>query len=243
MQLAQPSQGAHPPGSDASALTHVLGELETMPDHLGLFIERTRRMHPDIHRFTSEVFYDDRLLGIDGLERQSVLGDGRHSGTGLRVVEVEHEGNTNASPEEAAEVVAVLRDLLGRRWRNKEGVEHPIGPRDVLVVTPFNAQIREIEEALAAAGLGDVRVGTVDKFQGRQAPVVVYSMAASSAEEAPRGMEFLYDLHRLNVATSRAQCLAIVVASPALMRVFGKTPRQMHLANALCRVREFAREG
>jgi predicted RecB family nuclease len=241
MQLAQPSQGAHPPGSDASALGHVLGESETMPDDLGLFIERTRRMHPDIRRFTSEVFYDDRLHGIDGLERQAVLGEGQFSGAGLRLVDVEHEGNANASPEEAAEVVAVIQDVLGRRWRDKEGSEHEIGPADLLVVTPFNSQIREIEEVLEPAGLARVSVGTVDKFQGRQAPVVVYSMASSSAEEAPRGMQFLYDLHRLNVATSRAQCLAVVVANPNLVRVFGRTPRQMHLANALCRFRELTR--
>lgn len=240
MQLSQPSQGGHPPGSDVSALDHVLGEFTTMPDHLGLFMERTRRMHPDIRRFTSEVFYDDRLLGIDGLERQMVLGDGSYSGSGLRVVDVAHTGNANASPEEAAAVVAVIQDIVGRRWRDKADAEHVLRPQDVLVVTPFNAQIREIDQALAAAGVGGVSVGTVDKFQGRQAPVVLYSMASSSAEEAPRGMEFLYDLHRLNVATSRAQCLAIVVASPNLVRVSCSTPRQMNLANALCRLREFA---
>jgi hypothetical protein len=106
--------------------------------------------------------------------------------------------------------------------------------RDVLVVAPYNAQVREIDSALAAAGITGVRVGTVDKFQGRQAPAVVYSMATSSADLAPRGMEFLYDRHRLNVATSRARALAIIVASPQLVRVYCRTPRQMYLANALC---------
>jgi predicted RecB family nuclease len=243
MQLAHPSQGAHPPGADVSALEHILGAEETMPDHLGLFIERTRRMHPDISRFISEAFYEDRLFGIDGLERQEVLGEGRFSGAGLRIVDVEHEGNANASPEEASEVVAVIQDMAGRRWRDKDGAEHRMGSADVLVVTPFNAQIREIEEALEKADLTRVSVGTVDKFQGRQAPVIVYSMASSSPEEAPRGMEFLYDLHRLNVAISRALCLAIVIASPSLAGVFCRTPHQMHLANALCRLRELAIEG
>lgn len=242
-QLAQPSQGAHPPGSDASALGHVLGDHDTMPNDRGLFIQRTRRMHPDVCRFTSEVFYDGRLSGIEGLERQAVLGSGRFSGAGLRIVEVEHEGNANASPEEAAEVAEVVRDVLSRRWRDQRGAEHQIGPADVLVVTPFNSQIREIEEALELADHADVSIGTVDKFQGRQAPVVIYSMASSSPEEAPRGMEFLYDLHRLNVATSRAKCLAIIVASPELVRVFCRTPHQMHLANALCRSWELARKG
>jgi superfamily I DNA and/or RNA helicase len=109
---------------------------------------------------------------------------------------------------------------------------------DVLVVTPYNAQIREIERAFERARIAGMRVGTVDKFQGREAPAVVYSMATSSAEDAPRGMEFLFDLHRLNVATSRARAVAIIVASPDLVRVFCRTPRQMVLANALCRAWE-----
>src|SRR5262249_3209080 len=118
------------------------------------------------------------------------------------------------------------------------GCRQPMTTKDVIVVTPYNAQIREIERALIRAEITDIRVGTVDKFQGRQAPAVVYSMATSSAEDAPRGMEFLFDLHRLNVATSRARATAIIVASPDLARVFCRTPRQMVLANALCRAWE-----
>jgi predicted RecB family nuclease len=240
LQLAHPSQGWHPPIVPSSALDHVLGEAATMPDDRGLFIQRTRRMHPAITAFTSEVFYDKRLTGLRGLERQEVIGDGPFAGSGIRVVDVHHQGNANSAPEEAAMVGRIVRHLLRCRWRNRDGDQAMILPDDILVVTPFNAQIRQITEALRALGLAGIRVGTVDKFQGRQAPVVVYSMASSSSEDAPRGMEFLYDLHRLNVATSRALCLAIVVGSPELVRVFAKTPRQMHLANALCRLREFA---
>ena len=111
-------------------------------------------------------------------------------------------------------------------------------PTDILIVTPCNAQIRAIEAALCASGQTGFRVGTVDKFQGQEAPVVIYSMATSSADEAPRGLDFLYDPHRLNVATSRARALAIIVASPDLIRVSCRTPRQMVLANALCRAWE-----
>jgi uncharacterized protein len=157
----------------------------------------------------------------------------------LRVVKVEHEGNSNSSPEEARQVAALVRALVGRPWRDSHGEEHIIGSDDVLVVTPYNAQIRAIEDAFAQAGCPEgVQVGTVDKFQGRQAPVAIYSMATSSADDAPRGMEFLYDPHRLNVATSRAKAMAIIVASPDLVRVFCRTPRQMVLANALCRAWE-----
>ena len=236
MGLAQPSQAVHPPGSGASALEHVLGGSATMPEDAGLLLDETHRMHPVLCRYSSEVFYDGRLSGIPGLENQTVYGDGApFSGSGLRVVEVAHDGNTNSSPEEASEVVRLLEGLLSCRWIDRQQSARPMSPDDVLVVTPYNAQVREIQRALARADVSGVRVGTVDKFQGREAPAVIYSMATSSADDAPRGMEFLFDLHRLNVATSRARGLAIIVASPDLVRVFCRTPHQMVLANALCR--------
>jgi uncharacterized protein len=238
-QLAQPSQAAHPPGSGASALEHVLGGKATMPDDAGLFLDETYRMHPALRNYSSEVFYDGRLRGIPGLEHQALQGnESLLTRSGLHVVEVDHEGNTNSSREEAAEIARLLRQLLACRWIDKSKRVRPMTAKDVLVVTPYNAQIREIERALARARIRGVRVGTVDKFQGREAPAVVYSMATSTAEDAPRGMEFLFDLHRLNVATSRARAVAIIVASPDLVRVFCRTPRQMVLANALCRAWE-----
>jgi hypothetical protein len=233
-QLAQPSQAAHPPGSGVSALEHILRDRATMPPDAGLLIDKTYRMHPDLCQFTSETFYDGKLTGVEGLEHQEILGELRLSGAGLRVVEVPHEGNSNASTEEAAVVVDLVQRLLGCRWRNRDNALAPIGVEQIMVVTPYNAQIRAIQSAAVDAGLGRLQVGTVDKFQGREAPVVIYSMATSSADDAPRGMEFLYDRHRLNVATSRAHALAIIVASPDLVRVAGQTPRQMLLANALC---------
>ena len=240
-QLAQPSDVAHPPGAGVSALEHILGDHATMPADAGLLLDRTWRMHPQLCRYTSDVFYDGRLTAVAGLERQEILGEGSLRGAGLRIVEVPHEGNANASPEEAGRVAGLVRDLLGSRWRDKDGAELPIGPRDILVITPYNAQIRAIREALAAAGCpADVQVGTVDKFQGREAPVAIYSMATSSADEASRGLEFLYDHRRLNVATSRAKAMAIIVASPRLVQASCRTPRQMFLVNALCRAWESA---
>jgi predicted RecB family nuclease len=240
MQLAQPSQGAHPPGADASALGHVIRAAATIPDDLGLFIEQTRRMHPEIYSFTSEVFYGDRLSGIADLKRQRISTAGTFEGAGLRNVNVSHQGNTNASDEEAENVAGIVRGLAGAQWTDMHGISHTLMPGDILVVTPFNAQIYEIETALRRHSISGVSVGTVDKFQGREAPVVVYSMASSSPDEAPRGMEFLYNLNRLNVATSRARCIACVVCSPELIQVFARTPHQMNLANALCRFVELA---
>jgi uncharacterized protein len=239
-QLAQPSQAAHPPGAGVSALEHVLEGRATMPDDAGLFLAETHRMHPALCRFSSEVFYDDRLDGIPALKLQMLSCPSSEAlAPGLRVVPVPHEGNSNASPEEADEVVRLVQALLTCEWTDTEGSQRPTGAEDVLVVTPFNAQIRQIERALARVGIEDVRVGTVDKFQGREAPAVIYSMASSSADDAPRAMEFLFDLHRLNVATSRARAAALIVASPDLVRVFCRTPRQMVLANALCRAWEW----
>jgi AAA domain len=201
-----------------------------MPEGAGLLLDQTWRMHPDLCRFTSEAFYDGKLHGVDGLDRQSILG----LGAGLRIVEVAHQGNTNASAEEAREVARLTAQLTGCTWRDAHGASRVVGVDDILIVTPYNAQIRAIQGALAASGQSGFGVGTVDKFQGREAPVVIYSMATSSADLAPRGLEFLYDRHRLNVATSRARALAIIVASPDLIRVSCRTPPQMVLANALC---------
>jgi superfamily I DNA and/or RNA helicase len=210
-----------------------------MPDELGLLLEDTWRLHPDICSYTSEVYYERRLEPGPGTELQRLDGGGVLSGTGLRFVAIDHAGDHNESPDEAAAVGAMIRDLLasGPRWTSPDGVEHPVALADVLVITPYNAQVRALGSALPG-----IRAGTVDKFQGQEAPISIYSMATSSAEDAPRGLEFLYSLHRLNVATSRARCVAVVVASPELIRVRCRTPRQMQLANGLARLVELAVE-
>ncbi|HEX7492110.1 MAG TPA: TM0106 family RecB-like putative nuclease [Candidatus Limnocylindrales bacterium] len=238
-QLDQPLQGTHPPGAEASALGHVLAGHSTIQPEVGLFQERTRRLHPDLCRFTSEVFYEGRLASEEWLARQDLTARGPFTGTGVRFAPVAHEGNRNESLEEAAAVAEIIRGLVdeGGSWTESDGKRSKLLLKDVLVVAPYNAQVAAITRALPG-----VRAGTVDKFQGQEAPVSIYSMATSSPEDAPRGMEFLYSLNRLNVATSRARCLAIVVASPALIRVRAHTPRQMQLANALCRFIEMAAE-
>ncbi len=239
-QLDQPVTGSHPPGAERSALAHLLDGEATMPPERGIFLEHTRRLHPAICSFTSDAFYEGRLSPIAGLDRQALRGpdDSDLAGAGVRLLLVPHEGNANASPEEAAAVAQVVDELLSRRWTwvSEEAATRPIGLDDVLVITPYNAQVGLLEASLPAGA----RVGTVDKFQGQQAPVSLYSMATSSPADAPRGMEFLYSLNRLNVATSRARCVALVVASPDLLRVRARTPRQMRLANALARFAEHA---
>ena len=238
-QLEQPQQGSHPEGADASVLEHVLRGRRTIPYHQGLFLEETWRLHPSICDFTSELFYENRLRSRDGLSKQALAGTGSIDGAGLWIVPVEHEGNTSASTEEADCVADLYRKLLdgGVSWTDREGITRPLDREDVLIVVPYNLHLAEIVRRLGV----DARVGTVDKFQGQEAPVVIYSMATSSPEDAPRGMEFLFSLNRLNVATSRARCASILVASPRLFQPECRTPRQMQLANALCRYREMAR--
>jgi uncharacterized protein len=222
-----------------SALQHLLGDAQTIADDRGLFLEETWRLHPDICRLTSELFYEDRLKSRPGLERQAILGEGTIEGAGLWFLPVPHEGNTSASAEEVEAVAALVERLRrnGVRWRNDKGEEAPLGLRDILLIAPYNAQVADLGVRLPGA-----RVGTVDKFQGQEAPVVIYSMTTSSPADAPRGMEFLYSLNRFNVATSRARCACIVVGSPLLFEPECQTPRQMQLANACCRYLELARE-
>ncbi len=247
-QLDQPIKGSHPPGAEGSALGHLLGSESVMPAERGLFMDKTWRLHPQICDYTSEVFYRSELQPEDGNERQALTGSGLADGEGIRFIAVEHAEarNDNSSIEEARVIADVVCDLLNGRatWIDRELTTKSIDPRDILVITPYNAQRTLINAELARRGEACARVpvGTVDKFQGQQAPVSIYSMATSRPEDAPRGMEFLYSLNRLNVATSRARCLTLVVASPALVAANARTPQQMVLANALCRLEEVARE-
>jgi superfamily I DNA and/or RNA helicase len=235
-QLDQPVKGSHPEGVEVSALDHVLGSLQTISSDKGLFLDETWRLHPEICAFTSELFYERRLHSRAGLERQIIKSTGPIGGAGLRFLPVAHEGNQNCSPEEAARIKELVNRILsaGATWANG-GKEQPVGLNDILIIAPYNAQVFELQELLPGA-----RIGTVDKFQGQEAPIAIYSLTTSTQADAPRGMEFLYSLNRLNVATSRAKCVSIIVGSPALFEASCRSPRQMQLANAFCRYLEMA---
>ena len=233
-QLAQPSKGSHPEGAEVSALEHLLAGRATMPPELGWFLDETWRMHPAVCAFVSEIAYEGRLHSRPGLERQAVEGF-----AGLRFVPVEAQGNRSWSAEEVEKVSELVRSLVGKQWTNKKGKSRKLKIDDILVVTPYNAQVAK----LAAALPDGARIGTVDKFQGQEAPVTVYSMATSSADDVPRSMEFLYDLHRFNVAVSRAKAESIVVCSPKLLDASCRKPVQMKLVNALCAYSEARSRG
>jgi uncharacterized protein len=220
-QLDQVIQGTHPPGSGSSVLRHLIGGDATIPPERGVFLERTFRLHPDVCGYVSEEFYEGRLEpAAAAAERTTPVG------TGLRYLPVANEGNR----QEAGEEVEVVRDEVERL------VAAGVPPAEIMVVSPSNVQVNALREALPA----EVRVGTVDEFQGQEAQVVLYSIASSGGEDVPRGLEFLLSRNRLNVAISRARCLAYLVCSPKLLEVNARSIPHMRLANALCRFVEVA---
>jgi len=237
-QLEQPMQGSHPDGTGVSALDHILDGRQTISEEHGLFIESTWRLHPNICKFNSELFYDGKLTSIESCSRQEISSNATLNGTGLRYLPIDHTGNTSSSIEEADTVKALVDRILANdtQWTDREGNTAPVTLEDILIIAPYNAQVFEIHQRLPQA-----HVGTVDKFQGQEAPIAIYSMATSSHADAPRGMEFLYSANRFNVAISRARCLAILVASPGIFEAECRTPRQMQLANAFCRYLEMAK--
>jgi uncharacterized protein len=235
-QLSQPSHGIHPPGVNLAVLDHVIQERPTMPLAYGLFLETTYRLHPAVSAFISEAFYDGKLMPDESTKRQDLSRSNGSGGVGLGYIPVDHVGNRTLSAEEADRVHSLFRALLGLSWSDRDGKVRPIGVEDILVVAPYNAQVRRLIETLPDKS----RVGTVDKFQGQEAPVVIYSMATSSVDDAPRGMDFLFSMNRLNVAASRAQGLVQLVCNPELLKARCRTPDQMRLASALCRLAEIA---
>ena len=220
-QLAQVSQGTHPLHADDSVLQHLLGDAQTVAEDRGIFLDVSSRMQPEICSFISDAMYEGRLHPAEDTRANS-LSYGGEEHAGLRWLPVVHEGNATSSPEEADRIVAEVA-------RMREAVDDGA----IIVVTPYNAQRREIERRLKNAGF-KIKVGTVDKFQGQEAAVVFYSMAASSGDDIPRGMRFLFERNRFNVAISRAQTLSVLVCSPRLLDVACRTPEEMALANLLC---------
>jgi superfamily I DNA and/or RNA helicase len=220
-------------------LEHLLNGRKTISEDMGFLLPQSWRLHPEVCKFTSSVFYEDKLSS-HAIARSRVLeGHDWLDKPGLYFVPVEHEGNRNSSAQEVQVIATIVEGLLRPKvkWFYSAGNSRSLRSDDILIVAPYNAQIADL-----CTRLPKMRIGTVDKFQGQEAAVVIYSLTTSSPEDAPRGMEFLYSLNRLNVATSRAMSNVIVVGNPKLMEPECKSPRQMQLANALCRYLEMANE-
>lgn len=236
-QLAQVSKASHPNRSGVSALEHLLGEhVHTIAPDRGVLLDVTWRMHPDVCGFISDVMYDGKLSSEFSCAAQTTS-----AGTGLRWIRAKHQGHATESPEEAAIVVRTINGLIGTEWTNRHGHSQPLTAEDFIVVAPYNDQRRLIAQALADnPGSAGVEVGTVDKFQGREAAVVLFSMATSSAEFMPRTADFLFSKNRLNVAISRARCLAFLICTSELLDTRAMRVPEMELISALCSFAERA---
>lgn len=237
-QLERPLKGSHPDGAEKSALEHLLNGHKTIPEDMGFLLPQSWRLHPEVCKFTSSVFYEGKLSSHAITQSRVLQGHAWLNGAGLWFVPVEHEGNRNSCAEEVEIVARIVKGLLKPKvkWFRSKGNSRRLKEEDILIVAPYNAQVADL-----SLRLPNMRIGTVDKFQGQEAPVVIYSLTTSSPEDAPRGMEFLYSLNRLNVATSRAMSSVILVGSPRLFEPDCRTPRQMQLANAFCQFNEMAR--
>ena len=238
-QLPQVTQGTHPDGAAASSLEHVLDGSQTLAPDRGIFLADSWRMHEDVCGYISEAFYEGRLASHPTASAQQLERRDGAGGTGLLHAPAIHLGRSARSPEEAARVREAVQSLLGLSWTDHRGADRVVTPGDLLIVAPYNAQVGQIAATLDGILPRD-RVGTVDKFQGQEAAVALYSMTTSTPEDAPRQMEFLYSRNRLNVAVSRARCRALVVCSPDLLLARCRTPEQMRMVNALCRFMEMA---
>ncbi|WP_217182849.1 bifunctional RecB family nuclease/DEAD/DEAH box helicase [Streptomyces sp. AC495_CC817] len=233
-QLPQVSQGAHPEPVDTSALGWVMDGDEVVRPEYGYFLARSWRMHPLVAEPVSTLAYAGELASAPGTERRTVHG----VEPGLHVVSLRHRGNATQSPQEAAAVVQIVRDLVGRTFTDNDpdATSRPLEQGDIIVVAPYNAQRQLVHDALADAGFPDVPVGTVDNFQGKEAVVSITSLAASSGRDAPRGPEFLLLENRLNVAISRAQVAAYLIHSPALLDDLPRTPEGVARLSAFARL-------
>ncbi|MEI9975296.1 MAG: TM0106 family RecB-like putative nuclease [Ignavibacteriota bacterium] len=240
MQLAQPIQGVHPGDSGKSVLEFLLRDDATVSSERGIFLSTTRRMHRNLCTFISDAVYDGRLEPDVSNQMQTLVLNGAHpavKAVGLSFVELVHHGCSQKSEPEAAEIRRIFESLQSQRWIDREGIERPVTAADILVISPYNMQVNLLRSLLPMG----VRVGTVDKLQGQEAAVVLISMATSSAEELPRDIEFLFSRNRLNVAISRARCLAVIVTSDRLLEVPCHTVEQMRLVNTLCWAKAYAR--
>jgi uncharacterized protein len=240
-QLPQVTQASHPGTSGCSVLAHLLDGHSTVPSDRGFFLTESWRMHPGVCAFVSERSYDVRLRSREACAlRKLTAPAGQLSGAGLRALPVEHEGRSQSSVEEARAIAAACRLLLdGATVTDDEDATRPLRASDVMVVAPYNMAVRCIRENLCD-DLTGVKVGTVDKFQGQEAAVVFFAMTCSSGEDVPRGLDFLFDRNRFNVAVSRAQCLAVLVHSPRLLDADCRTLEAMELVDGACRFVELA---
>lgn len=224
-QLAQVVQAVHPGGVENSALGHFMGDNSILPSDLGYFVEVTRRLHPEVNKVVSWLAYENRLSSEEKTKNNLIP----NVEPGIHVVELEHTGNSTHSTEEVAEVLAKVREHIS-----------VVSPEEILIVAPYNNQVNAIRAALDKEGFEDVRVGTVDKFQGQEGMLLIISLACSSADDAPRGLDFLLDRNRLNVAISRAKSVCYLIYSKNLLSASFRTIEDVKSVSRLAGLKDFS---
>jgi uncharacterized protein len=235
MQLEQPIQGSHPGDAGASALEFMLKDHAVIPEDKGIFLERTYRMHQDVCQPLSEIVYEGKLQADDDNCHQAIVIQSPTLITkqnGILPIMVNHSGNTQSSEEEVEQIKAIIAELKTGQFINKEQQAEPITDKSILIVAPYNMQVNLLKEKLGP----DYQIGTIDKFQGQEAPVVIISMAVSDVDDSPRGLDFIFDKNRLNVAISRAKALAIVVANQGLNNCTVTNLAQMEKVGLFCKL-------
>jgi len=237
-QLERPLKGSHPVGAEKSALEHLIGEHKTIPADKGMLLPETWRLHPNICEFTSEMFYEARLRPHATLDQRVIAGHPWMSGAGLWFVPIVHTGCRNSSPQEVEIIKEIISSLTvpGVEWFRTTTTKKPMTLDDILVVAPYNAQVSDLLTALPKGA----KVGTVDKFQGQEAPVCILSLCSSYGEYGSRGLAFILDRNRINVAISRAQCLDVVVADPRITRAIPGSLDEMILINLFCKLADYS---
>ncbi len=238
LQLPQVTKASHPGTSGSSVLDHILDGQDTIPPDRGVFLSETRRMHGDVCEFISQQIYEGRLEPHEDCAKQSTA-----AGTGLRWLQAEHLGNITSSPEEGDLILAVVRYLLGTDWTDNTGHTQPLTVDDFVIVTPYNDQRLLLDDLFDRdADTRGLHVATVDKFQGQEKAVVFFSMAASAGADVPRGTDFLFSRNRLNVAISRARCLAYLVCTEELLNTRARDVDDMRLISTLNAFVEYAQQ-
>jgi hypothetical protein len=236
-QLSQPNRAAHPEESGLSCIDYVMQGHAVVPEDRGVFLATSWRMPPPLATVVSELFYDGELQAAPHNSSNQIDWDGQQQG--LMFEPVPHTDNSTLSEEEVDHIAALVERLRGRPYRRarflngrleiKTGM---LTGRDILITAPYNMQVNALRKRL-----GDrARVGTVDRFQGQEAPVAIHSLTASDGDSAPRGLDFLLAPNRVNVAISRAQCLSIVVGSPQLATGISSSIANVQQLSRLCRL-------
>jgi uncharacterized protein len=236
MQLGQPSKGVHPGDSGKSILDYLLGDLDTIDDNRGIFLNKTYRLDPKINNFISENFYESRLIADENNSTRKVISKNKlFSASGIYYIASEHSDNSQKSEEECQIIKKLYKDFIGADFIDLNQKKRKITDKDILIISPYNVQVNYLKSELNEKA----QIGTIDKFQGQEAPITIISMTSSDAENLPRDKTFFFNRNRLNVAISRSQCVSIILFNPKLLETAPRNVIEIKLLNNFFKLMKF----